>query len=375
MRKLLPFLLTLALAWPVAAYNFSYELPSGQTIYLTFNGTNSVKVVAPAVVGWNGFSMPSGRMEIPSVIVHEGNAYSVTAIESMAFEGCKQLTAVSIPGSVTTVGMRAFADDSLLTSALLAEGVQRIDMMAFFHCAALDTVALPTTLRRVAAAAFEGCGYYNNPDNWNNQLSLLMGQWLIKEGNLASGTVRVPEGVVGLANNAFIYCDDVTLVDLPSTLRYVGEGVFKECYGLDTVRLRCDVPPAVYDDSFEGVNPLPLLMVPCSTLTAYTNASYWSLHSIEETPCPDYPYPLPPIPIPQLSVDETALSVPTVAVVDGGVEVRDAEGLELTVVDAVGRRVASVARAAAAERLPLPASGLYVLRTSTGAAVKISYFR
>ena len=362
MKKTLPFLIVWALATTAHAFSFSAPATTGQTLYFTVTEGTAVKVVAPATVGWGGYSAPTGNLVIPATVVNEGTSYSVTAIDRMAFQQCYGLTEVTIPGSVVSIGQRAFAEDTLLVTATLQEGVQRIDMMAFLSCTRLDTIELPGTLTRIAISAFENTAYYNNMENWSSEMALTLGQWLLKVGNTATGTVHVHEGIVGVANSALLYCRNVEKVVLPRTMRIIGDGAFKDCYALDTLRLLCNEPPTVSDDSFDGVNPLPVLMVPCSTATVYGEAQYWNAFSTVEAPCPP------------VAIDEVEPVALQVTVTEGGIVVSGAEGEALTVCDMLGRKVHRIVWASASQYLPLPAAGIYVLLSGSN-AIKICYSR
>ena len=355
------------MAWVVAlsahAFSFSTVIASGQTLYFTVTGDNTVKVVAPATMSWDGYTAPVGALVIPSSVVHDGVTYGVTAIDKMAFQQCYDLTYVSIPGSVVSIGQNAFAQDTMLVTAVMDEGVQRIDRMAFYGCSALDTIELPSTLTRIAVYAFMNTAYYNNLENWSSELMLTLGEWVLKVRSIATGTVHVHEGVAGVANNAFDLCEGVDKVILPTTMRIIGDFAFKDCSSLDSVILNSVTPPTLSDDSFEGVVPLPILAVPCSTATTYGAAQLWSSFTIVEMPCP-------------VAVDEVEPVAPaTVSLVRGGVVVRGAEGGPLTVCDAMGRKVCRVLRASDMQYLPLPAAGVYVLLLPDGGSLKISYSR
>ena len=364
LKKALPLLLALVVANVASAYNFSVELTSGQTIYLTITDANSVKVVAPESMSWEGFAAPTGRMVIPATVNNGGTTYNVTAIDRMAFTECYGLTSVSIPGSVVTIGMRAFAADTLLTSVTMGEGVQRIDMMAFFMCSSLDTIVLPNTIRRIAVSAFENTGYYSNTENWSGTM-LTLGNWVLKVGNLTEGTVTVPEGIVGVANSSFFFCRYVDKVVLPKTLLYVGDGAFKSCFALDTLRVRANMPPSLSDDSFEDLDTLPILAVPFGRSSVYAAAQYWCDFTIVEDPWELY--------VSVIDVDEMSASAAvTASMVAGGIVVRHAEGIRLTVYDMAGHRVAVVNDATDEQYLPLPSAGIYVVQAG-GRTVKISY--
>ena len=50
-----------------------------------------------------------GSVEIPTSVTHDGVEYSVTKMREFAFNGCSNLTSITIPNSVTTIGERAFS--------------------------------------------------------------------------------------------------------------------------------------------------------------------------------------------------------------------------------------------------------------------------
>ena len=358
----------LAVAATAMAYDFSVTISSGQTLYFTVIGSNTVKVVPPAGSDWEGYETPSGRMVIPASVTHGGSTYSVTSIDSKAFQDCLTLTSVEVPGSVVNVGNRAFARDEALTRAVINEGVRRIDLEAFKMCSSLDTIVLPATLVRVAASAFENTAYFNNNANWIGGYMLKIGQWVIKVGNLVEGTVTVPDDVTGIANSAFLYCRYVRRVNLPASLQYVGEGAFKDCETLDTVKVAATTPPMLYSDSFMGV-PMPAtLIVPCLKRLVYMAADGWRAFNVEDS-CGIRPLPDPILAVDEISEEAAGVSV---SVARDGLVVHGVEGLPLVVLDMSGRTVFTISRAEAEQRLALPADGLYVLLAG-GHAVKISY--
>lgn len=80
----------------------------------------------------------------------------VITIESRAFDGCSNLTQITIPGSVTTIGS-AFYGCKGLTRISIPEGVTTIDRTAFGRCAGLTNVTIASTVTNIGSAAFGFC--------------------------------------------------------------------------------------------------------------------------------------------------------------------------------------------------------------------------
>ena len=73
-----------------------------------------------------------------------------TQISIEAFSDQKNLLSVEIPGSVKTIGSRAFNGCSSLSTLILNEGLEEIGSSAFFRCA-LHEFVVPSTVNLVYA--------------------------------------------------------------------------------------------------------------------------------------------------------------------------------------------------------------------------------
>ncbi len=84
---------------------------------------------------------------------YEGKNY---AIHQYAF-AYTDLTSVTIPDSVTTIGTHAFISCSKLTSVSIGNGVEIIGDSAFKDCAGLTSVTIPPNITQIQDDAFTRC--------------------------------------------------------------------------------------------------------------------------------------------------------------------------------------------------------------------------
>ena len=80
----------------------------------------------------------------------------VTSITA-AFMACHNLTSVSLPNSLTSIGDYAFYNCSNLTSVSLPSTLTSIGGSAFSYCRSLTSVSLPSTLTSIGKGAFQDC--------------------------------------------------------------------------------------------------------------------------------------------------------------------------------------------------------------------------
>ena len=359
MKKLCLLITVLVAATVARTADFSAVAPSGQTLYFNITSSSTVTLVAPGGSNWSGYASPAGRLQIPTTVEHDGTTYSVTAIANDALRQCSDLTSVTVPGSVKTIGYTAFFRCTALTSATLSDGVEALGRMAFAACAALDTIELPSTLQQIGVSAFSSTAYVSDTTNWDASV-LYIGQYVIEVRTVVDSMVAVAEGTLGLGNGAFYYCHYLPKVELPSTLRFIGDLAFQDCEMLDTVVMLATVPPTLSDDAFSGV-PSVSVLVPCGSASAYRSAQYWSSLNIVEDSCP----------VAVATVEEESLSV---AVVQGGIVVSGAQGMPLQVCDMMGRTVSVTANAEANHRVALPCKGIFLV-TVNGVTCKVAYLK
>jgi len=84
----------------------------------------------------------------------------------------------------------------------------------------------------------------------------------------------IPEGVKYLGNTSFANQAELTTVDLPSTLTYIGDSAFYKCDNIKNVITRVKTPFAIGNNTFSYGNTL--LSVPSETEGLYKNTTGWN---------------------------------------------------------------------------------------------------
>ena len=135
----------------------------------------------------------------------------VYVIGNYAFDGCKALTKINIPNSVTSIGNYAFYNCSNLRSVSFPEGLQSIGDGAFYGCSSLSSVSLPEGLQTIDSSAFSNCS------------------------SLTS--VTLPESLQTIGSSAFTNCNNLTSVSLPEGLQTIGKYAFDGCKSLTKINI------------------------------------------------------------------------------------------------------------------------------------------
>jgi hypothetical protein len=149
-----------------------------------------------------------GDIVIPETITYEGKEYTVTAIGESAFFQ-RNITSITFPNSITSIGRAAFYCCSLLDSVALPEKVTVIGDMLFANCTSLRRVVIPEGLTLIDNSAFNSC--------------------------YSLDSLIIPNSVTRIEDWAFALCKGLTYVEMSRGLTYVGRGAFGDCSALNTV--------------------------------------------------------------------------------------------------------------------------------------------
>ena len=189
--------------------DFQYEISAnGDAVYINKYIGTSKSVVIPSQID----GLP--------VISIKGVVGDFGFVQEGAFEDC-DIQSVTIPESVTAVGLHAFKNCAELTQITASENLETLLDGAFQNCKKLEAIDLSTT-----------------------KLSYLGGVSFYDCVNLTE--IALPPSLTEIGEKAFYNCSSLSEIILPEGITRVGEAAFADCTALKTITIPVElVPPRI----------------------------------------------------------------------------------------------------------------------------------
>jgi len=210
-----------------------FTLINNGTAYSVTKGTSTAQnVVIPAV--YNGLPVTtipedgfSDYTNMTSITIPN----SVTSIGYAAFYGCERLTSITIPFlgaaiigtsvdsynshfgyifGAESMGGNYYVIPSSLKTVIITGGT-RIDDCAFSDCSSLTSITIPNSVTSIGFAAFSGCS------------------------SLTS--ITIPNSVTSIGDYAFSDCSSLTSITIPNSVRSIGYAAFVNCSRLTSITI------------------------------------------------------------------------------------------------------------------------------------------
>ena len=185
--------------YPYASQIKSVVIPSGVThigndaFYWHFNNPNES-------------SAPYSFENITSLTLPEG----LLSVGAYSFSDCSGLSSIRIPDTVTTIGERALSRCYGAAEIVLPAALTAIEVRTFWNDTSLTSLTIPEGVSSIGEGAFNGCS--------------------------ALTSLTIPEGVSSIGEGAFDGCSALTSLTLPEGVSSIGESAFASCPEL-TVRV------------------------------------------------------------------------------------------------------------------------------------------
>ena len=269
-------------------YDFSAPNEAGQIIYYNILDEDAQTVELAYAYDTDGYGHNVyngyGDMVIPSTVEYNGKTYTVTHVRRFSFYRA-DITSVSLPNTIDSIGNRAFAT-----------------------CMNLSSFTVPKNVKRLGGGMLSGESgrsnvnqlYYNakyaDGGRWNancgpfylDDCEVIIGEEVehlpdnfLRLCNIKS--ITIPSNVTSIGEYAFYNCRHLgPNVIIPQNVTSIGISAFSGCDSLTTVIATMTTPPSIEDNVFPNRRS-QTLYVPSGCLPNYVTADYWKeFKKIEE---------------------------------------------------------------------------------------------
>ena len=241
--------------------------------YAAFAGcTSLIDVTIPKTVTTIGDSSFANCTSLESVVIEANSKKGFeTVIRESAFNGCKGLTGVTIPGNVTSIGSYAFSNCKFLEELTIPEGVKSLGYEMISNTS-IESITIPNSV--TSAGEFIS----------GNEL---LTEVIFKEGrksipnricysaiNLKS--VTIPSTVTNIEDYAFKGCTSLTDIVIPKTVTKIGCCSFEACSSLESVMIEANnkkgFETVIDQYAFNGCKSLTSITIPSNVISIENNA-------------------------------------------------------------------------------------------------------
>lgn len=259
-RALLVALILTAGAIPVGtAEPVEHTDASGQWRYVLMDGSavitgyddDKVKELEIAAeldghaVGAIGDGAFNGYGSLRSITIPDG----VVSIGNEAFRWCSGLQTLFIPDSVTAIGDRAFYSNYQISSVTLSQHVTSMGVNPFAQCRGLQTIAVASG--NPVYASIDGVLF--------NKVEKV----LVSFPGARSGKYDIPQGILGIGEEAFDTCYSLTGVTIPDSVLTIGKNAFAGCLYIRSIVIP-DGVTTIADGAFDRCEGLLSVTIPAS---------------------------------------------------------------------------------------------------------------
>lgn len=211
--------------------------------------------------------------------------------------GGEEITDLSIPGSIESIGNYTFYNCEGLTSVSIPSSVKSIGIATFSYCQGLTSITIPSSLKSIGRGAFEGCtgitkaeyesveslcgiefGPNGNPLLYSSDPHLYIAGQEVTEvtipesvtainGTFAGAqsltSVTIPNSVTSIGDQAFLGCTSLASISIPTSVTEIGSGAFNWCTSLPSINIPSSVK-SIKSGAFYGCKSITSIIIPNS---------------------------------------------------------------------------------------------------------------
>lgn len=219
----------------------------------------------------------TGSVVIPAIVPYNSNSYLVTTIGEYAFNACSDLTSITIPNSVSSMGCSAFEECLGLTSVHVSDIASWCNIkfetvssnpLYYAHNLYLNgeevrDLSIPYSVTKICGNAFAGCATLLSV-TIPNSVTGIEHNAFYECTNLLS--VNIQPSVKSIGNWAFAYCHSLSSINIPNSVNYIGEWSFHDCRSLISLFIPNSVN-SIGEHAFDKCSSLVSIYIPNNSVT------------------------------------------------------------------------------------------------------------
>lgn len=237
-----------------------------------YSGTSQLRTITiPDTVTYIGVGAFQGRSKLERIIFSPDS--QLRQIDNSAFFDCPSLTDVQLPGQVERIGHEAFGYCASLTSFHIPASVSKMEVNPFPYCKALTSITVDpdneyfTVIDNMLIDKQPREIDRDDPNTVKTGSICLLSY----PCGLTETQISVPEGVTEISHKAFFWCESLQNVTLPESLQAIGMSAFYGCTSLEHVNLPAGLTH-ITTDPF-GQRPESFTV----TVTPYSCGEDWAI--------------------------------------------------------------------------------------------------
>ena len=265
-----------------------------------FSGCNSLTEIVWNAIDCNSAPFYNIRSQITSFTFGD----EVKNIPDNLCKEMNNLTSITIPNSVITIGTYTFYNCAGIRNLQMSNKVESIGAHCFEDCRRINYISLPATLTHIGTDAFKNTPFLTSAGEWDNGILYINSVIIqtnpielpenptIKEGTTAiyqgafkncrkMKSISIPESITELPDSTFYNCTSLHTIDIPNGLTSIGQYAFNGCSSLTSIEIPNSVT-IIGKNAFKGCSSLTSVTIPNSVTSigkeAFSNC--WSLTSV-----------------------------------------------------------------------------------------------